>query len=96
MGVGDKKENTGVLILISKDDHKSRIEVGYGLEGIINDGKAGRILKSMLTECELPPPKRRGLPLNSSPDSSRGNFGYDRQVTIPSVTASDRGSIPCV
>ena len=49
-GIGDKKENSGVLILISKDDHKARIEVGYGIEGIINDGKAGRILKNMLAE----------------------------------------------
>lgn len=42
-GIGDKEKNNGVLILVSVNDRRLRIEVGYGLEGIINDGKAGRI-----------------------------------------------------
>lgn len=50
IGIGDKKKNNGVLILVAKNDHKARIEVGYGLEETIPDGKAGRILKSMLSE----------------------------------------------
>ena len=49
-GIGDKEKNNGVLILVAKNDHKARIEVGYGLEGDIPDGKAGRILKSMLND----------------------------------------------
>ncbi|HYK73737.1 MAG TPA: TPM domain-containing protein [Pseudoneobacillus sp.] len=43
-GVGSKKENNGVLLVIAMDDHKVRIEVGYGLEGRLPDGKVGRIL----------------------------------------------------
>jgi uncharacterized protein len=35
----------GVLILISKNDRKMRIEVGYGLEGAVPDALAGRIVK---------------------------------------------------
>ena len=50
LGIGYKEKNNGVLILVAKNDHKARIEVGYGLEGDIPDGKAGRILKSMLNE----------------------------------------------
>lgn len=42
-GIGDAKKNNGILILVSVNDRELRIEVGYGLEGIINDGKAGRI-----------------------------------------------------
>lgn len=42
-GIGDSKKNNGILILVSVSDRRLRIEVGYGLEGIINDGKAGRI-----------------------------------------------------
>jgi len=42
-GIGDKKLNNGVLILLSVNDKKSRIEVGYGLEGCLPDGKTGRI-----------------------------------------------------
>jgi uncharacterized protein len=49
-GIGDKELNNGVLILVNKENLLSgkrgriRIEVGYGLEGAIPDGKAGRIL----------------------------------------------------
>jgi uncharacterized protein len=38
-GVGSKSKDTGVLILYAIDDHRARIEVGYGLEPILTDGK---------------------------------------------------------
>ena len=43
-GIGSKKEDNGVLLVLSMKEHKIRIEVGYGLEGRIPDAKAGRIL----------------------------------------------------
>ena len=44
-GIGKKGKDNGVLILAAINDHKARIEVGYGLEGIITDGTAGDILR---------------------------------------------------
>lgn len=43
-GVGQKDTNNGVLFLVALKDKQMRIEVGYGLEGAINDAKAGQIL----------------------------------------------------
>ena len=43
-GVGSKETNNGVVILLSLSDRKISIQVGYGLEGCLNDGKVGRIL----------------------------------------------------
>ena len=40
LGVGPKSDR-GILILFAVDDHQYRFEVGYGLEGILPDGKVG-------------------------------------------------------
>jgi uncharacterized protein len=47
-GIGDKASNRGVLILYAIDDRKSRIEVGYGLEPILPDGKVGSFAREAL------------------------------------------------
>lgn len=43
LGVGPKATDRGVLILLAVDDRQYRIEVGYGLEAILPDGKVGGI-----------------------------------------------------
>ena len=40
-GIGSKATDHGVLILLAVQDRKYRIEVGYGLEPILPDGKVG-------------------------------------------------------
>src|SRR6202012_2636577 len=45
-GVGKKGTDRGVLMLFAMDDHKDRIEVGYGLEGLLNDAKVGDVLRA--------------------------------------------------
>ena len=42
--VGQKGKDNGIIIVLAMEERKIKIEVGYGLEGIINDAKAGRIL----------------------------------------------------
>lgn len=42
--LGRKNVDDGILILIAKDDRRSRIEVGYGLEGVVPDAIAKRIV----------------------------------------------------
>jgi uncharacterized protein len=48
LGVGRKGEDDGILFLIAPTERKVKIEVGYGLEGIINDGKAGALLDNFV------------------------------------------------
>ncbi len=47
--IGRKKIDDGALLVIAKNDHKLRIEVGYGLEGALNDVTAKRIIDEIIT-----------------------------------------------
>ena len=57
-GVGSKSTDRGVLILYAIDDRHARIEVGYGLEAILPDGKVGGF-------------QREAIPLMRSGDYSK-------------------------
>ena len=48
LGVGSKQDNRGALLLVSPDERKYRIEVGYGLEPVINDARAGDAGRAMV------------------------------------------------
>ncbi|MGC4021958.1 MAG: TPM domain-containing protein [Cyclobacteriaceae bacterium] len=53
--LGRKGKDNGVLLLIAVDDHKMRIEVGQGLEGVLTDAQSSRIIRN-----EIAPEFRRG------------------------------------
>jgi uncharacterized protein len=48
LGVGSKADNRGVLLLVAPKERQYRIEVGYGLEPVINDARAGDIGREMV------------------------------------------------
>src|SRR5215471_7005885 len=48
LGIGSKKDSRGVLLLLAPNDRKYRIEVGYGLEPVINDARAGDAGRAMV------------------------------------------------
>ena len=48
--MGRKGSDRGVLILLAIGDHQRRIDVGYGLEGILPDGKLGDIGREMVPD----------------------------------------------
>jgi uncharacterized protein len=48
-GIGQKGKDNGALLLISRDDHKLRIEVGYGLEGALTDALSSQIIRNVIT-----------------------------------------------
>jgi uncharacterized protein len=47
-GIGKKEKNNGILLLISIDDRKLRIEVGYGLENVVTDVIASKIINEVI------------------------------------------------
>lgn len=46
--IGRRGVDDGALLIVAKDDRKLRIEVGYGLEGALNDATAKRIIAEVI------------------------------------------------
>ena len=46
--LGEKGKDSGLLLLLVKQEHKIRIEVGYGLEGTITDAFSSRVIRNVL------------------------------------------------
>jgi uncharacterized protein len=47
--LGDKKRDDGLIVVLAPSEHKVRIEVGYGLEGVIPDAIASRVIREVMT-----------------------------------------------
>jgi uncharacterized protein len=46
--IGRKKVDDGAILVVAKEDRTVRIEVGYGLEGVLNDATASRIIREII------------------------------------------------
>ena len=46
--LGQAEKNNGVLLLVAPKEHEVRIEVGYGLEGILTDAVSGTIIRNAI------------------------------------------------
>jgi uncharacterized protein len=47
-GIGRRDIDNGVILLVAPNDHQVRIDVGYGLERLLSDDRAGKIIRDML------------------------------------------------
>ena len=50
LGIGSKGKDNGALILIAPQERQYKIEIGYGLEPVINDARAGDIGRQMVPD----------------------------------------------
>ena len=48
-GIGDKEKNDGALLIVAPNERRVRIEVGYGLEGIMTDALSSQIIRNAIT-----------------------------------------------
>ncbi len=47
--IGQKGEDNGVILFVALKERRIRIEVGYGLEPVLPDGRSGTIIRSIIT-----------------------------------------------
>ena len=97
-GIGTKKYDNGVLLLIAVEDRQMRIEVGYGLEGSLTDSVASQIIRDHLTPAFKQGDFYGGVTLavnhiikvtrgeykNDNPSSS-SNKGFDYEFLIVAI-----------
>jgi uncharacterized protein len=91
IGVGDKQSSRGVLLLVAPDLRQYRIEVGYGLEPVITDGRAGDAGRAMV------PLLRQGdySGAISTATSQLANYiAADRGVTLSATSAAPTSEAP--
>ena len=83
-GIGQAKENNGVLLLVAPGDRRVRIEVGYGLEGVLTDALSNVILQERVL------PKFRAGDMAAGVES--GADALIEQLQLPADEARQRVS----
>jgi len=78
-GLGDKQRNDGALIIVALSQRRVRVEVGYGLEGILTDG-----LSSLIIERAIIPRFKAG---DMPGGIEAGTDALIRQLTLPESEA---------
>jgi uncharacterized protein len=78
-GVGKKGKDEGVLLLLALRDRRSRLEIGYGLEGVLPDGLDGRILREMRPALRQ---QRYGEALIAAADTLGRTIAAAKNVTL--------------
>ncbi len=105
--LGRKGIDDGALLLIAKDDREMRIEVGYGLEGALNDATSKRIISEIITprfkEGDFYGGIKNGVdqmirviegePLPEPADKSVGAVSFDQFIPIVFILAVVVGGV---
>lgn len=89
--LGDKQRNDGILLLVAWEDHAVRIEVGYGLEGVVTDLQAAKIIRDILIPAFKSDDLMGGLTLASENIGAlllNGELPEDRGIITVSIPYS--------
>ena len=86
-GIGQSGKDNGVLLIVAMQERKMRIEVGYGLEGAIPDGLAGRIRDTSMTPYFSK--NDFGTGFLKSVEAIAGIVAKEYNVDLPNVSLSE-------
>jgi uncharacterized protein len=89
-GIGQADKRNGVLLLVALDDHKARIETGYGLEGVLPDILGGQILREQL----FPAFKQQQYYAGLSAAVARIVEIIEKNEPAPAMNAQPQGQFP--
>jgi uncharacterized protein len=97
-GIGQRKTDSGLLVLLAVQDRRVRIEVGYGLEEFITDGFAGDTIRNQMLPAFRAGNYGRGLVAGTTRVILRVAEGrgvtLDSVAPLPAQRASERSTGP--
>ena len=94
-GIGQRGKDNGVLLIVAPKERKVRIEVGYGLEGVLTDAKSDQIIRNVI----VPFFKRGDLAggIESGAEAIiRVLHSPDAEIGRADKTGSDEDDLPAV
>ena len=93
--IGKKGFDNGAILLIARDDRKLRIEVGYGLEGVMPDAIASRIIREVITPRFRSGDYAGGIEagIEAILKVTKGETLPERARPVPGPTSSQEGSL---
>lgn len=83
-GIGDKATNRGILLLLVTQDHRGRIEVGLGLEGVVTDSMSGRIGRGLRPAIQA---NNFNAAVTNGSQQLAGLIAADAKVTLENTQA---------
>ncbi|HTC83276.1 MAG TPA: TPM domain-containing protein, partial [Rhizomicrobium sp.] len=84
-GIGQKGLNNGILFIVAPNEHKTRIEVGYGLEPIVTDAFSSVVIQTQVL------PKFRGGDFNGGVEA--GVDALIQQLSLDTSEAERRAAV---
>jgi uncharacterized protein len=84
-GIGQKSLNNGILFIVAPTEHKTRIEVGYGLEPIVTDAFSSVVIQTQVL------PKFRGGDFNAGVEA--GADALIQQLSLETSEAERRAAV---
>jgi uncharacterized membrane protein YgcG len=86
--LGQAQKNNGVLLLVAPNEHKVRIEVGYGLEGTLTDALAPSFRASR--KATSPAASNAALTASSASSAATRRIGSRKPRRLPSAATTRR------
>jgi uncharacterized protein len=83
-GIGQKTLNNGILLIVAPTEHKTRIEVGYGLEPIVTDAFSSVVIQTQML------PKFRSGDFNGGVEAGTG--ALIQQLSLDTSEAEKRAA----
>lgn len=86
--IGQKDKNNGLLLLIVKNDRDIRIEVGYGLEGVVTDALSSSIIRNIITPYFKSGNYYEGIfaGIKTLQDAIAGEYQADEELNSPELS----------